>query len=96
MTRENDAMRSVDVTVRGRVQGVSFRAYAEERAAHLGVSGWIRNEPDGSVAGHFEGGAEAVAAMVEWCRSGPRLARVDAVDVRDSEPQSATGFAIRY
>ena len=88
--------RTVEVTVRGRVQGVSFRAYAEDRARRLGVAGWIRNEPDGSVAGHFEGEQDAVAAMVDWCRTGPRLARVDAVDVRESSPQGSAGFDIRY
>lgn len=87
--------RAVDVTVRGRVQGVSFRAYAEEQARRLGVAGWIRNEPDGSVAGHFEGEPDAVEAMVAWCRTGPRLARVDAVDVRESVEEGATGFGIR-
>ena len=91
-----DGVRAVDVTVRGRVQGVSFRAYAEEQAARLGVAGWIRNEPDGSVAGHFEGEPGAVDALVEWCRTGPRLARVDGVDVRPSTAQGATTFEIRY
>ena len=88
--------RSVDVVVRGQVQGVSFRAYAEEQARRLRVAGWIRNEPDGSVAGHFEGDQLAVEALVEWCRTGPRLARVDGVDVRESPPQGAGAFAIRY
>jgi acylphosphatase len=89
-------LRSVDVVVRGRVQGVSFRAYAEDEAGRLGVTGWIRNEPDGSVAGHFEGEPEAVDALVAWCRSGPRLARVETVDVRESPAQRATTFDVRY
>jgi len=89
-----DGARAVDVTVRGRVQGVSFRAYAEEQARHLGVTGWVRNEPDGSVAGHFEGEPDAVDAMVDWCRTGPRLARVEAVDVRGSAAQGATTFTV--
>jgi acylphosphatase len=52
---------AVDVTVTGQVQGVSFRWYAVREATRLGVTGWVRNEPDGSVAGHFEGDPTAVA-----------------------------------
>ena len=63
--------KAVDVTVTGRVQGVSFRWYTEQQAARLGVAGWVRNEPDGSVAGHFEGEDDAVDALVEWCRQRP-------------------------
>ena len=88
-------MRAVDVTVRGRVQGVSFRAYAGQEADRLGVTGWIRNEPDGSVAGHFEGDPEAVGALLDWCRTGPRLARVEGVDVRESAPEGAARFDVR-
>jgi acylphosphatase len=87
---------AVDVTVRGRVQGVAFRAYAEQQAGRLGVTGWVRNEPDGSVAGHFEGTRAAVDALVEWCRHGPDFARVEGVDVRDSEASGASSFAVRY
>jgi len=87
--------KAVDVTVTGRVQGVSFRAYAEDRARRLGVAGWVRNEPDGSVGGHFEGEAEAVDALVDWCRNGPRLARVERVRVREAEVQNARSFDVR-
>jgi acylphosphatase len=89
-------MRSaVDVTVTGRVQGVAFRAYAEREAARLGVAGWVRNEPDGSVAGHFEGEDHAVDALVGWCREGPRLADVERVDVRPSDDQGLRSFGVR-
>lgn len=80
--------KAVDVRISGRVQGVSFRYHARERAGQLGVRGWVRNEPDGTVAGHFEGPADAVDALVVWCRRGPAAARVDDVVV---EPASATG-----
>jgi acylphosphatase len=88
--------RAVDVTVAGRVQGVSFRAYAEREAGRLGVTGWVRNEPDGSVAGHFEGDASAVGALVEWCRHGPRFARVERVDVREAAVEGATSFRMLF
>jgi acylphosphatase len=73
----------VRVEVRGRVQGVFFRAEARARAESLGLSGWIRNERDGSVAAVFDGDAERVQSMVDWCRRGPAGARVDDVRVTD-------------
>ena len=86
--------RAVDVTVTGLVQGVFFRAETQQRADRLGVAGWVRNQPDGSVAAHFEAEPDAVEAMVAWCREGPRRARVDDVDVRDAEPTGATRFEV--
>lgn len=71
-----------------------FRDSCRREAVRLGVSGWVRNEPDGSVAGEFEG--EAVDELVTWCRTGPRGARVERVDVAEIEPRGATGFEIRW
>ena len=73
------------VLVRGRVQGVWFRGSTEEEATRLGINGWIRNLPDGSVEAVFEGPEEAVHEMVAWCRMGPRFAHVSDVEV-DFEP----------
>ena len=87
--------RAVDVLVTGRVQGVFFRARAQEQAARLGVAGWVANRPDGSVAGHFEGEARDVDALVDWCRTGPERARVDDVRVTEAEPGGASGFEVR-
>jgi len=75
-------MTRVSVIVRGRVQGVAFRHYTCRQALELGVTGWVRNLPDGAVEGLFEGSAAAVDALVEWCRSGPPAARVESVDIR--------------
>jgi acylphosphatase len=86
----------VDVKVTGRVQGVAFRAYAEQQAAQLGVAGWVRNEPDGSVAAHVEGRPDAVEAMVAWCRRGPTSARVEHVAVRDGQVTGVSGFETRW
>ena len=85
---------AVDVNVTGLVQGVFFRAEAQQEAYRLGVAGWVRNQPDGSVAAHFEGEPRAVDAMVAWCREGPRRARVEDVVVRDAAPSGATGFDV--
>ena len=88
-------MTRVRVQVRGRVQGVFFRAEARARAESLGVAGWIRNLPDGSVEAVFEGENERVESMVGWCRRGPTGAEVEAVDVEREEPVGEPGFRIR-
>jgi acylphosphatase len=67
------------VTIKGRVQGVGYRAWVEHRARAHALEGWVRNRRDGSVEALFGGPAEAVADMVASCRRGPSTARVDAV-----------------
>ncbi|NPV23345.1 acylphosphatase [Bradyrhizobium aeschynomenes] len=69
----------VHVTVRGRVQGVGYRAWVEDQAILNGLEGWVRNRADGSVEAVFAGPADDVAAMVSACRKGPPAARVDDV-----------------
>lgn len=88
--------RAVAVRVTGRVQGVSYRWTAAQEAERLGLSGWVRNEPDGSVAAHLEGPDEQVEVMLDWCRHGPTGARVDDVAVSDAEPAGAEGFRVAY
>lgn len=74
------------VTIRGRVQGVGYRAWVEHEAVARGLEGWVRNRRDGSVEAVFAGAAEAVAAMIEACRRGPSSARVDAVNDEAAGP----------
>ena len=88
--------KAVGATVTGRVQGVSFRYYAVEQARSLGVAGWVRNEPDGSVVLHAQGADDAVDALVEWCRSGPPLAKVRRVAVREATETAESSFDVRY
>ena len=83
------------VVVRGRVQGVFFRASCRDAALALGVSGWVSNEPDGTVQAVFEGDEGAVEGMVAWCHSGPPQAQVQGVDVTDEEPTGERGFTAR-
>jgi acylphosphatase len=73
------------VAVRGRVQGIGFRAWAEVTALELGVEGWVRNCRDGSVEAVLAGSEEVVLTMIEACRQGPPGARVEAIDQRDAE-----------
>ncbi len=83
------------VVVHGDVQGVFFRDSTRRKASSRGVAGWVRNNPDGSVEAVFEGEPDAVQAMVDFCRSGPRGAEVDHVDEHDEEPEGLSGFEVR-
>jgi len=76
-------MKVVHVIVRGRVQGVGYRAFVEHEARKLGLEGWVRNRRDGSVEAVFAAMPEKVDAMIEACRRGPLGARVDALDQRE-------------
>jgi acylphosphatase len=75
----------VHVVVSGRVQGVAFRAYTVDEARDLGLSGWVRNLPDGRVEAEAEGERPALEALVAFCRRGPPAARVEGVEVRWAE-----------
>jgi acylphosphatase len=72
------------VIVRGRVQGVGFRAWAEVTALELGIEGWVRNCRDGSVEALLAGSEEVVLTMIELCRQGPPGAQIEAVDQREA------------
>ena len=87
--------RAVQVRVTGRVQGVFFRRYAADEATRRHVTGWVSNEPDGSVLAHVEGDDDAVDAMIAWCREGSPAAIVDRVDVDDVAPLGADSFEVR-
>jgi acylphosphatase len=83
------------VVVRGYVQGVFFRDTCRREANARGVGGWVANRPDGAVEAVFEGEPDAVAAMVEWCRRGPRGADVADVEETSEEPEGLARFEIR-
>ena len=80
------------VLIRGRVQGVGYRAWTEVTAIERGLQGWVRNRRDGSVEALFAGLQDAVAGMIEACKPGPRGSRVDSIDQRDG---TADEFALR-
>jgi acylphosphatase len=83
------------VIVRGEVQGVNFRNEARREAEDAGLSGWVANRDDGSVEAVFEGDADAVERLVDWCRSGPGSAEVEDVEETEEEPQGEAGFSVR-
>jgi acylphosphatase len=84
------------VHVTGRVQGVFFRAWTAEQARTLGVAGWVRNCPDGSVEAHIAGEESAVLQLVEHLRQGPPSAVVSKVDVDEVEPEPGDRFEVRH
>ena len=85
------------VIFRGKVQGVFFRANTERKARELGLTGWVRNLPDGTVESIFEGSRDAIDRAIEWCRSSQPYARVTDADVDWKEYEGKfSSFEIRY
>jgi acylphosphatase len=85
------------VIISGRVQGVFFRAETQQEALRLGVCGWVRNRPDGTVEAVFEGGAQSVEKAIEWCHQGSPMARVTDVNVqRQTFSGEFDDFSIAY
>lgn len=80
--------------ISGRVQGVFFRDTCRRVAQQHGVSGWVRNLPDGRVEAVFEGPAADVGCLVEWSREGPSTAVVEDVRVQAEPPEGLTGFQV--
>ena len=86
----------VQLRIRGRVQGVFFRASALDEARALGLTGWVRNRSDGSVEAVAEGEETRVERFVTWCHAGPPGARVTDVEVsRGPATGETTGFSVR-
>ncbi len=83
--------RRVRITVRGTVQGVGFRMYTMREAERLGLGGYVRNLPDGSVEIVAEGEAGAVDRLIAWAKHGPAAAVVEGVNVVDGEPTGEYG-----
>lgn len=78
--------------VSGQVQGVFYRDSCRRRAEEKGIAGAARNLPDGRVEVLLEGDEDAVEHMIEWCRRGSDMARVDSVEIEEQEPRGETGF----
>ncbi|MBC6988224.1 acylphosphatase [Hymenobacter sp. BT491] len=81
--------------IHGRVQGVFFRQSTQKKAQKLGLTGYVRNEPDDTVWIEAEGPTEALDALAQWCRKGPPAARVDRVDVQLGAVQHYADFKVQ-
>lgn len=81
--------------IRGRVQGVWYRASAVEQAQRLGLRGWVRNRGDGSVEALVAGSESAIAAFLDWARTGPPKAQVSGIETEAADPAEAGPFAQR-
>jgi acylphosphatase len=81
--------------IHGRVQGVFYREWTVRTARQLGVSGWVRNLPDGTVEAHLEGPSDAVEAMIGKLHDGPPAARVERIERSEAEAQGCEGFERR-
>ena len=84
------------IRISGRVQGVFFRGWTVDQARELGVAGWVRNCPDGSVEARLSGDEGAVAQLIERMREGPSGARVDELNVADCEFEDFERFEVRH
>jgi acylphosphatase len=87
---------AIEARVSGRVQAVGYREFCRRAAQSLGIYGWARNEPDGSVLVHAEGTPEALERFSERLREGPHFARVDEVVLKPVEPQGLDGFDVGW
>ena len=90
-------MKTVHVIIAGKVQGVFFRDYTLQKAQELGVSGWVRNLPNGSVEAVLSGRTDLVDSMIAWFYSGSPLSLVTGVEVDEFQPtEPLVEFGIRY
>ncbi|MEB3830323.1 acylphosphatase [Phormidium sp. CCY1219] len=87
---------AAQVFISGQVQGVGFRFSTVNEAKQNGVTGWVRNLPDGRVEAVFEGSKNAVEKMIQWSHQGPSSAVVQNVSVDYQEPQGFSDFQTRY
>lgn len=87
--------RAVHCFVRGRVQGVWYRASAQKEAERLGLTGWVRNCDDGSVEIHAEGDEGTLEQFINWCHQGPALAKVTEVERHWVPSENHTSFSVK-
>lgn len=92
---DNGAFRTAEITISGRVQGVGFRYAALRAAQTYGIRGFVRNLPSGQVFVIAQGSPPALGQFIDWCKTGPRMARVDQVDVADRPFTNLPDFCIQ-
>lgn len=88
-------MVSIQIILRGKVQAVYFRSSARRRARNLGICGYVKNMPDGTLEIRAEGEQVAIDRFIEWCSNGPLLARVQGMSVIECPADNFTDFSIQ-
>ena len=88
-------METVHLVIKGKVQGVYYRASAKEKANELGIKGWIKNIPGGHVEVMASGSKEQLEKFIEWCRQGPKYAHVSDMIVTKGEQENFNDFSIK-
>ena len=88
-------VQTVSIIVTGKVQGVFYRQSTQEKALELGLTGIVKNQPDGSVYIQASGASGQLNQLIAWCRQGPSRAVVTAVQVENIEPRAFIGFTIQ-
>ncbi len=88
-------MKRYFVKVYGRVQGVGFRYFTVSKARLLGINGYVRNLPDGSVFVDCEGDEENLKIFIEYLRKGPNFAKVEKLEIKEKEPEGYFDFEVK-
>lgn len=88
-------MKTIQLLIKGKVQGVFFRATAKDIADDLGVKGWVRNLPDRNVEIRATATEEALQKYIDWCKQGPPKAKVENVSIEELVPEEFNNFKIK-
>lgn len=88
-------LQTVSIIVTGKVQGVFYRQSTKEKALELGITGIVKNQPDGSVSIQASGSSGQLNQLIAWCRQGPSRAEVTSVQVETIEPRAFIGFTVQ-
>lgn len=95
-TAQNYAMKHINATIKGKVQGVFYRDSTRQKCQELGINGFVMNQKDGSVYLEAEGTAQQLDELIAWCELGPEQAIVDDITITESEEVGFKVFEIRY
>lgn len=91
----NNPNKHINLYIHGKVQGVWYRKSCQAKAQELGLTGFVKNQADGSVYCEVEGDVEQLMAMVDWCKKGPKLASVEKVRIIDGSIKEFEEFLIK-
>lgn len=88
-------LQTFSIVVAGKVHGVYYRQSTKEKALELGITGFVKNQPDGTVFIQASGTADQLNKLIAWCKQGPSRAQVTSVQVEHIEPTAFIGFTVQ-